>query len=159
MENSLILQTVAAEEQHQRAPRLLTEKKAKRKRGHFEIECILKERRTLGKARRWYLVRWAGYEPSWEAWMIHGKVGEPVETWEPATVVKNTEALATWKSSRTPTASPSILVAAARPSLLRPSPNKRWVSRHAGIETSSSPRLRKLLPLSLRMVAMAIVVL
>ena len=107
VENSLILQTVAAEEQHQKAPRLLTEKKAKRKRGHFEIECILKERRTVGKARRWYLVRWAGYDPSWEAWRIHGRVGEQLETWEPATVVKNTEALATWKSSRTPSASPS----------------------------------------------------
>lgn len=46
-----------------------------------------------------YLVRWAGYLPEWEAWRIPGRglPGDPVETWEPLSAVKNTEAYQQWK--------------------------------------------------------------
>lgn len=66
----------------------------------YPIECILDERKTMGKARAWFLVRWEGYEPEWERWRIHGSVGEPLETWEPLAVVRNTEALQAWRHSQ-----------------------------------------------------------
>ena len=57
----------------------------------YEIETIVEEQRG------WYLVRWAGYHPSWEAWRISGAVGTPVETWEQARIVKNTEGMRAWR--------------------------------------------------------------
>ena len=57
MQQALVVQ--AAEEQG-KAPRVLKEKPSKRKRKHYEIECILEERRSSGRAGTWYLVRWAG---------------------------------------------------------------------------------------------------
>ena len=65
-----------------------------------EVECIVEEVPTAGAARCWYLVRWAGYHPSWEAWRIRGNVGEPVETWEPRSHVSRTAAYATWQKSK-----------------------------------------------------------
>ena len=52
----------------------------------YEIDCILKEVPTAGAAKIWYLVRWVGYEPSWERWRIHGEEGTALETWEPLRV-------------------------------------------------------------------------
>jgi len=61
----------------------------------FDIEMIVKEERR-SKAR-WFLVRWEGYHPSWEAWRINGHRGEPVETWEPLATVQGTQALESWQ--------------------------------------------------------------
>jgi len=61
----------------------------------FDIEMIVKEERR-SKAR-WFLVRWEGYHPSWEAWHINGQRGEPVETWEPLATVHGTQALEIWQ--------------------------------------------------------------
>ena len=45
-----------------------------------------------------YLVRWAGYHPSWEAWRLTGVVGGPVETWETEGTVARTEAMVVWRA-------------------------------------------------------------
>ena len=71
--------------------------KVKTKKYHHEVESILEERASTGKAKAYFLVQWAGYHPSWEAWRITGLVGEPVATWETLAVVKNTEALTKWR--------------------------------------------------------------
>ena len=63
----------------------------------FTIQEILEERVTAGRAKRWFLVRWAGYEESWEPWRIHGEVGSPLETWEPLAHVRNTDAFSAWR--------------------------------------------------------------
>ena len=65
----------------------------------FDIAMIVKEERR-SKAR-WFLVRWEGYHPSWEAWRINGQRGEPVETWEPLATVQGTQALESWQMERT----------------------------------------------------------
>ena len=56
-----------------------------------------------------YLVEWdnTNYIPSWEAWRVQepgeweipdlGGVGDPIRTWEPSRMVRNTEALQEWK--------------------------------------------------------------
>ena len=64
--------------------------KRKRRKDHYEIEAIVEEQRG------WFLVRWAGYHPSWEAWRTSGEVGSAVETWEQRWRLKNTEALRAW---------------------------------------------------------------
>ena len=66
----------------------------------FELDCILREVPTEGAARCWYLVRWAGYEPSWERWRIMGEVGSPLETWEALKNVRNTIAYADWQRAK-----------------------------------------------------------
>ena len=45
------------------------EGKRRRRADHYEVEQIMQEQRG------WFLVRWAGYHPSWEAWRITGEVG------------------------------------------------------------------------------------
>lgn len=65
-----------------------------------EIDCILEEKKTSGRAGAWFLVRWAGYQLEWEAWRIRGEPGSPIETWEPRSVVKNTLALVAWKQAQ-----------------------------------------------------------
>ena len=62
----------------------------------FEISEILCQVQTSGRAKTWVLVRWAGYDPSWEAWRIQGEEGSPLETWEPVATVRHTEAWMTW---------------------------------------------------------------
>lgn len=65
----------------------------------FEIVEILAEEPASKTTWHRFLVRWKGYDPSWEQWRIpgRGQVGAPIETWEPATSLRQTEALARWK--------------------------------------------------------------
>ncbi|KAL3932350.1 MAG: hypothetical protein SGPRY_000741, partial [Prymnesium sp.] len=68
-----------------------------------EIDAILaKEEETKTHWQR-YLVRWAGYQPEWEAWRIPGRgsPGDPLETWEPLSmdVEQNNEQLSNNKRS------------------------------------------------------------
>lgn len=67
----------------------------------YEVECIVDEKKSTGRAGVWYLVRWRGYQPDWEAWRINGRPGiDPIETWEPRCVVQNTEALIAWREAQ-----------------------------------------------------------
>lgn len=69
------------------------------------IESIVAE--ELPCKRNWhrYLVRWSGYDPSWEAWRLPGRgnLGDPVESWEPAIKLRGTQALADWEARMRPT--------------------------------------------------------
>ena len=69
----------------------------------FEIDCILEERRTQGRAKAWVLVRWVGYHPQWEAWRIRGEIGSALETWEPRFRVARTDAYKAWLERETET--------------------------------------------------------
>ena len=62
-----------------------------------EIDQIVDERRSKLPSRAMFLVRWAGYDSSWEAWRTSGEVGTAIETWEPWSKVKNTEAFFDWR--------------------------------------------------------------
>lgn len=73
----------------------------------FEIDRITGEKNVSGKAKKLYLVRWAGYNASWEPWRISGLPGETIETWEPARLLKNTVALKEWKE-RHRSSSPNV---------------------------------------------------
>ena len=66
--------------------------KRKRRADIYEIDAIVEEKSG------WYLVRWAGYHPSWEAWRIHGDLGTPLQTWEPVSHVRRTVAWCTFRS-------------------------------------------------------------
>ena len=66
----------------------------------FQIAEILEEHRTAGRAKMWYLVRWEGYRQEWEAWRIRGDVGSPLETWEPLSHVRGTEAFQRWQAAQ-----------------------------------------------------------
>lgn len=59
------------------------------------IDAIVGE--ELPSKTNWhrYLVRWAGYDPSWEAWRLPGRgaAGDPVESWEPAEKLRGAAAL------------------------------------------------------------------
>jgi hypothetical protein len=68
--------------------------------GSWEIDRIVDQKPSTGRARWWYLVRWAGYHPTWEAWRINGNPADPIETWEPETVVLNTEAMVAWREAQ-----------------------------------------------------------
>jgi hypothetical protein len=65
---------------------------------NLEIEEISGQRQLGGQMQ--YLVKWAGYDPSWEPWRPEGEgeVGDPLRTWEPAKYVEGTQALADFKS-------------------------------------------------------------
>jgi len=65
--------------------------KRKPRSDHYQIEAIVEEQRGG------FLVRWAGYHPSWEAWRISGAPGGAVETWEQGRFLENTEAMRTWR--------------------------------------------------------------
>ena len=74
-------------------------KKGKRisKQPTWDVEAIVAERGS--GAGRQYLVQWAGYDPRWEAWRQEGlgEEGDPIQTWEPHALFKDTEALQRWK--------------------------------------------------------------
>lgn len=63
----------------------------------WEVSRIVDQRGS--RRNREYLVEWAGYHPSWEAWRVNGPggaVGTPLLTWEPSRALKETEALQAW---------------------------------------------------------------
>lgn len=62
----------------------------------FEIAEIISEMKGKGRSNTLYLVRWAGYDAAWEPWRINGHPGDPIETWEPAHRLRETEALQNW---------------------------------------------------------------
>ena len=66
----------------------------------YDIEEILREVKTTGAAQAWFLVRWSGCDPTWEAWRIYGEAGSPIDTWEPLKTVRWTEAYAHWQSAK-----------------------------------------------------------
>ena len=67
---------------------------------HFEVERITEEAGRWGGHSRWFLVQWKGYHPSWEPYRARGEPGTPVETWEPLTVMRRTEALKAWDAAK-----------------------------------------------------------
>lgn len=75
--------------------------KQKQKEGSemFPIESILNTKRSRGKAGSYVLVRWEGYHPSWEPWRISGVAGDPLETWEPLSSIRQTQAWEDWRES------------------------------------------------------------
>ena len=81
------------------APGGKKQRKKPRHEHYFNVERIIAERQT-GRLKE-YLVRWEGYEPEWEAMRMegHGQVGDPVDTWEPWTSLRNTEALLAWEDT------------------------------------------------------------
>jgi len=79
------------QQQAQAAPGSRPKKTGKRAAQTFEVQEILEEKR--GK----YLVRWAGYHPSWEAYRIQGEPGSQLETWEPRKEMLDTQALQQWQ--------------------------------------------------------------
>lgn len=74
----------------------------------YEVRQILAEEHTTGAARCYYLVEWAGYDVSWEAWRISGEPGTPLRTWEPLKFVRRTEAFQAWQAARAPAAAPLL---------------------------------------------------
>ena len=75
------------------APAAMEKKRpSKRKASTFNAETILAETSTQ------YLVRWEGYDSSWEAWRISGAVGSPLETWEPKSNLMGSLALEQWQA-------------------------------------------------------------
>lgn len=72
-------------------------RKATSSREEFEIERIVGEKQ-VGKML-FYLVRWIGYDAAWEIYRSSGQVGEPIETWEPLSLVRDTLALQEWRAA------------------------------------------------------------
>lgn len=68
----------------------------------FDIEMIVAMEPASRTTWERYLVRWSGYSPEWEAWRIPGRgtPGDPVETWEPLSAVKNTLAFQHWREQQ-----------------------------------------------------------
>lgn len=64
----------------------------------FEIAAIVEEKKSRGKTKVMYLVRWSGYDVTWEPWRINGQPGDPIETWEPALRLRGTAALQAWRT-------------------------------------------------------------
>ena len=63
----------------------------------YEIDVILAEKKVNSKERKHFLVRWCGYDSSWEPARVSGQVGGPMETWEPLLLVAPTEAYEKWR--------------------------------------------------------------
>jgi hypothetical protein len=59
----------------------------------WEVERIVEESGAWGGHKRWFLVEWKGYSPSWEKWRVQGEVGSPIATWEPLRRMSRTQAL------------------------------------------------------------------
>ena len=66
----------------------------------FDVSRILAEQQSTGAAKCYYLVEWAGYDPSWEEWRISGEPGTPLVTWEPLRNVRMTDAFCSWKQAQ-----------------------------------------------------------
>lgn len=80
------------------APALKQRRKRAPSTAMWDIEEIVAERRQ-GRGRE-FLVQWAGYEQSWEAWREpdwEGEIGDPVQTWELHKTVHRTSALQEWE--------------------------------------------------------------
>ena len=76
----------------------------------YDVDSLVSvEERPTG---RWYLVRWAGYRPEWEAERITGSVGDPVETWEPRHALIGLPSLWEWEEAEDGLA--AAMVAAAQ---------------------------------------------
>ena len=88
-EKALEVETMLAQPQERRQAARLARQQARQQlqltlaQPTYTIDCILDQHSSTGRARNWYLVRWEGYDLTWEAWRIHGEVGSPLETWEP----------------------------------------------------------------------------
>ncbi len=80
--------------------RAKTKSKLSRRHQRFEIESIQEESGRWGGHSRWFLVRWAGYQPDWEPYRVRGAPGTPVETWEPLRGVRATNALRDWEAAK-----------------------------------------------------------
>ena len=84
------------------------ERPAKVVRQRFAVDCIVQEQPPTKQVWHRYLVRWSGYQPSWEAWRIPGRgtPGQgPIETWEKATSVKKhyPQAVSSWEATKAST--------------------------------------------------------
>ena len=64
----------------------------------YEIDRILAEKTVSTKERVVYLVRWAGYDPSWEPARVSGAPGGALKTWEPLLLLQGTVALREWRA-------------------------------------------------------------
>ena len=80
-------------------PPLGTKRKRKASTPTWNVDGILDERPATSSAEATFLVRWEGYHPSWETYRATGNVGEPVTTWEPLSIMLNTEALHAWETT------------------------------------------------------------
>ena len=83
-----------------REPRVKKVKRCRFTKEEYEIDKVLAERKVSSKEKVVFLVRWSGYDPSWEGARISGEVGGPIETWEPLLLLAGTEALKEWRESR-----------------------------------------------------------
>jgi hypothetical protein len=83
-----------------REPRAKKVKRCRFTKKEYEIDKVLAERKVSSKEKVVFLVRWSGYDPSWEGARISGEVGGPIETWEPLLLLAGTEALQEWRESR-----------------------------------------------------------
>lgn len=90
---------ISEEESQLPPPRLSSQRQQRSGHARYEVEAIIAEEPATKTNWERYLVRWAGYSPEWEAWRIPGRglPGDPVETWEPFSAVRNTEAFHRWK--------------------------------------------------------------
>ena len=101
-EKALEVETMLAQPQERRQAARLARQQARQQlqltlaQPTYTIDCILDQHSSTGRARNWYLVRWEGYDLTWEAWRIHGEVGSPLETWEPEANVIQTQAYQSW---------------------------------------------------------------
>ena len=67
------------------------------KKTTWDIACILDEHPATSTSEQTFLVRWEGYQPSWEVYRATGNPGEAVTSWEPLSSLLNNTALQTWR--------------------------------------------------------------
>ena len=85
------------------AVKVQTDREMKKHLTHVhEIETILEEVKTTGRAKSWFKVLWKGYHPSWEPWRIEGEVGTQIATWETKGKVLRTDAYGEWMEAHLP---------------------------------------------------------
>ena len=146
----------AAREQAARSGRSLTSRAAKPSGvlgSHYDVKEVLKEVKTTGKAKVWYLVEWEHYEEGWEVWrpsgddLLYGIVGDPIRSWEPQSVVRGTQALEEWKAKGEQTqlqqrlsgaATEPATAAAAQPAQSAEEERMQWARQWAATNGESS---------------------